>query len=119
VPSEVLRLYVERFNRRDWDGVRELIRADARIRVADCYAGPFDDAPYLGEYDRATTPWRLAVGDVDGEPVILVQERDREHRWAPCGAIRLGVVDGRVARISDYVFCPWILSAAFAVVTQS
>ena len=33
--SQLLHLYVERFNRRDWDGLRELISADARLRVAD------------------------------------------------------------------------------------
>ena len=30
-----MQLYVERFNRRDWDGVRLLISADARLNVAD------------------------------------------------------------------------------------
>src|SRR6202012_4935819 len=28
--QKVMHLYVDRFNRRDWDGVRELITADAR-----------------------------------------------------------------------------------------
>jgi hypothetical protein len=28
--KKILQLYVERFNRRDWDGLRELISADAR-----------------------------------------------------------------------------------------
>src|SRR5438876_1517452 len=31
----LLHLYVERFNRRDWDGLRELISADARLQGAD------------------------------------------------------------------------------------
>ena len=31
--KEILQLYVERFNRRDWDGLRELISADARLLV--------------------------------------------------------------------------------------
>src|SRR5262249_23660067 len=31
--SRLLHLYVERFNRRDWDGLRELITADARLLV--------------------------------------------------------------------------------------
>jgi RNA polymerase sigma-70 factor (ECF subfamily) len=119
VPSELLQLYVERFNRRDWDGLRELISADARVRVADCFAGRFDNAPYLGEYERATTPWRMAVGEVDGEPVIIVQQRDEEQRWTPHAAVRLSVVDGRVERIADYVFCPWILPAASLVITHS
>jgi len=117
--SELLHSYVERFNRRDWDGVRELIRTDARVRVADCFAGRFDDAPYLGEYERATTSWRMAVGDVDGEPVVIVQQQDDQHRWTPRAVVRLSANDGRVERIADYVFCPWILPAAFVVITHS
>ncbi len=117
--AELLQLYVERFNRRDWDGLRELIRADARVRVADCFAGRFEDAPYLGEYERATTPWHMAVGEVDGEPVVIVQQRDDEHRWTPRAAVRLSVSDGRVERIADYIFCPWILPAAAVVITHS
>src|SRR5437867_5793733 len=41
----IMQLYVDRFNRRDWDGVRELISADARLNVADRFAGDFGDAP--------------------------------------------------------------------------
>jgi hypothetical protein len=32
--KRVLQLYVERFNRRDWDGLRELITADAQPSFA-------------------------------------------------------------------------------------
>src|ERR1700674_3682452 len=31
--ARIVQLYVERFNRRDWNSVRELISADARLRV--------------------------------------------------------------------------------------
>jgi RNA polymerase sigma-70 factor (ECF subfamily) len=117
--SELLQLYVERFNRRDWDGLRELISADARVRVADCFAGRFDNAPYLGEYERATTPWHMAVGEVDGEPVVIVQQRDEEHRWTPHAAVRLSAIDGRVERIADYILCPWVLPAASVVIIHS
>src|SRR5580704_353617 len=34
---DLLRRYVALFNLRDWDGVRELTSADARLRVADCF----------------------------------------------------------------------------------
>ena len=37
--AKVLRLYIERFNQHDWNGVRELCSADARLQVADCFAG--------------------------------------------------------------------------------
>src|SRR6201981_3909272 len=50
--KRVMQLYVERFNRRDWDGVRELISADARLNVAERFAGKFADAPYFFNYDR-------------------------------------------------------------------
>src|SRR6266566_5323638 len=45
--TRLLHLYVERFNRRDWDGVRELIAADARLLVADRFAGRLADSPYF------------------------------------------------------------------------
>src|SRR5436309_12061423 len=45
--KRVMQLYVERFNRRDWDGVRELTSADARLNVAERFAGKFTDAPYF------------------------------------------------------------------------
>src|SRR6266545_24932 len=48
--KEILKLYVDRFNNRDWDGLRELISADARLLVADRYSGGFADGGYLGVY---------------------------------------------------------------------
>ena len=35
----IMGLYVDRFNRHDWDGVRELVSADATLTVADRFAG--------------------------------------------------------------------------------
>jgi RNA polymerase sigma-70 factor, ECF subfamily len=80
--AQLLHLYVERFNRRDWDGLRELIAADARLRVADRFVGRLVDSPYFGNYERWTVPWRMAVGEVDGEPVIIRLQRDAEG-WTP------------------------------------
>src|SRR5882724_1657379 len=69
--SRLLHLYVERFNQRDWDGLRELITADARLLVADRFAGPLADAPYFGRYERMTAPWRMAVGEVEGQMAVV------------------------------------------------
>jgi hypothetical protein len=41
----VLHLYAERFNRRAWNGLRELIADDARLRVADRYLGTLAESP--------------------------------------------------------------------------
>jgi RNA polymerase sigma-70 factor, ECF subfamily len=116
--QEILRLYVERFNRQDWDGLRELISADARLLVADRYAGSFADGGYLGVYSRMRVTWRLALAEVDGEPaIVLLHFRDGE--WAIEGVIRVDVgADGRIQRIADYQHCPWLLTAGSIIVRE-
>ena len=77
--KRVMQLYVDRFNRRDWDGVRELISADARLNVAERFVGKFADAPYFFNYNRWPWPWKLAVGELDGEPVVSFFSAARTH----------------------------------------
>src|SRR3954447_16432229 len=114
--ARLLRLYVDRFNQHDWDGLRELIAADARLRVADRFAGPLAEAPYAANYSRWPIPWRLEVGEVDGEPVVIILFNRDGGGWKPESAVRLEIVDQRVTRVADYIHCPWILQSA-AVVT--
>ncbi|HEY4087037.1 MAG TPA: RNA polymerase sigma factor [Bryobacteraceae bacterium] len=114
--QQILRLYVDRFNSRDWDGLRELISADARLLVADRYSGSFAAGDYLGVYSRMKQIWRLAMGEVDGEPSIVVVNQ-RNGVWEIEGVIRLGIrADGQVERVSDYQHCPWMLTAGSIVV---
>jgi RNA polymerase sigma-70 factor (ECF subfamily) len=116
---QLLDLYVERFNRRDWDGLRELIAADARLRVADRFGGRLTGSPYFGNYERMAA-WRMAVGDVDGEPAIITLHRGADA-WIPRSIVRLEWAGGRIVRIADYTHCPWVLPAAlsFRVVDRS
>ena len=115
--TRLLDLYVERFNRRDWDGLRELITADARVRVADRFAGRLSASPYSGRYERLTLPWRVAGGHVDGEPVVFTLRQERDG-WTPDAVVRLDRSDGRIVTIVDYTHCPWVLSAAASVVVS-
>ncbi len=112
--EQLLGLYVERFNRNDWDGLRELITDDARVRVADIYFGPLTGSPYFGRYQRLTTPWRVAVGEVDGEPAVIVLEPG-PGGWVPQALIRVELSEGRIVGITDYTHCPWVLSSAESV----
>jgi RNA polymerase sigma-70 factor (ECF subfamily) len=113
--SQLLHLYVERFNRRDWNGLRELIADDAQLRVADKFAGRLDDSPYFGNYERWSVPWQMAMGEVDGEPVVIILHRDTDVGTVK-GVVRLDVTDRRITRIVDYQHCAWVLSAATSVV---
>src|SRR5262245_52617336 len=112
--SRLLRLYVERFNRRDWDGVRELVSADARLNVADRFLGRLDESGYFGVYERWPVPLRWTTGEVDGQQVIIIEGQSPEG-WVPQAIVDVEVVDGRIARIRDYVHCPWLLPAASSV----
>jgi RNA polymerase sigma-70 factor, ECF subfamily len=113
--SRLLHLYVDRFNKRDWDGLRELISADAQLRVIDRFAGPVEKAPYFRNYERQTAPWRLTVAEVDGELVIVTLHEHRDE-WRPASVARLEVIDQHIVRIVDYTHCAWVLSAATSVV---
>jgi RNA polymerase sigma-70 factor, ECF subfamily len=114
----LLRLYLDRFNQRDWQGVRELASADARLRVADCFAGRLADSPYFVEYERPIVPWRMALGEVDEETVIVIL-RDEPQGAVPFSVIRIGLADGEVVSITDYIKCPWILETASVSLAQA
>ncbi|HUQ80784.1 MAG TPA: sigma-70 family RNA polymerase sigma factor [Gemmatimonadaceae bacterium] len=112
--AQLLELYVDRFNRRDWDGLRELISADAQVRVADRFIGPIAASPYFGRYERLAMPWRAALGVVDGERVALVLRPDRGG-WVPDSITRIDGSNGRVTGVADYKHCPWVLASATSV----
>jgi len=109
--QKVMQLYIDRFNRRDWDGVRELISADARLNVIDRFAGKFADAPYFFNYNNWPWTWKLASGEIEGESVIIILQRGADT-WTTYSVIRMSVVDGQVERIVDYIHCPWLISTA-------
>lgn len=114
---DLLRLYVDRFNQRDWQGVRELASADARLTVADCFAGRLADSPYFVEYERPIIPWRMALGEADGETVVVIL-RDDPRGAIPFSAIRVGLADGKIVSITDYIKCSWIPETAIFSLTR-
>jgi len=113
--SRLLHLYIDRFNKRDWEGLRKLISADARLRVADRFVGSLDESPYFGNYERQTVPWRLAVAELDGELAVIAL-RQYGDEWRPSSVVRLQVTDQHISHIADYAHCPWVLSTAASVV---
>jgi RNA polymerase sigma-70 factor, ECF subfamily len=116
--AQLSRMYVERFNRRDWEGLRELISADARLTVADRFRGRMDESGYFGVYSRWPVPLRLATGEVDGEPVIIIHGQT-DGEWVPQAMMRFRLEDHRVGRITDYIHCPWVLTAASEITVHA
>ncbi len=114
--TQLLHLYVDRFNQQDWDGLRELIADDARLRVADRFAGRLDESPYFGNYARRSVPWRMALGEIDGEQAVIALHLDNGE-WTPRSVVRLNVMDRRVKSIVDYAHCLWIIPAAWGQIS--
>jgi RNA polymerase sigma-70 factor (ECF subfamily) len=107
----LLELYIDRFNSRDWDGVRQLTSADARLRVADCFAGRLADSPYFVEYERPIIAWRMQLGAIDSEVAMIILDAGDDPP-TPWSLIRLSVADGKVVRINDYIKTPWVLQGS-------
>jgi RNA polymerase sigma-70 factor (ECF subfamily) len=74
-----------------------------------------DESPYFGNYDRWNVPWQLTVGEVDGEPAVIILGRTPSG-WIPKSFVRLEVADQQIIRVLDLLHCPWILPAASSVV---
>ncbi|RWF40876.1 MAG: sigma-70 family RNA polymerase sigma factor [Mesorhizobium sp.] len=106
--ERLLGRYVALFNARDWDGVRALTSADARLRVSDCYNGLLSRSPYFVEYERSDLPWRMRPGTIEGE-IMLVVDRQYGEVWRSAYLVRIRATGGAIDRITDYYACPWIL----------
>ena len=109
--ARLLQRYIDLFNRHDWDGVRGLTSADARLRVADCFDGLLRSSPYFAEYERNPERWTMEFGAIDGEPVLLVlfQRGDQQQVAWP---VRVHVAGRFIDRIEDYYACPWVIGNA-------
>jgi RNA polymerase sigma-70 factor (ECF subfamily) len=105
--------YAEVFNRRDWDSLRNLIGADARLEVVGGAEDRFArlGVTYSGNYTKLAWEWRLAPGLVDGQPV-LIHWRRSGATWRPHAVIRLSWQGGHVVRIRDYIHVDYLLNDA-------
>jgi RNA polymerase sigma-70 factor (ECF subfamily) len=116
--SQLLQLYVRRFNRQDWDGLRELIRADARLCVADRFFGTINESPYFGNFQRWSVPWRMVAGEIDGEEVVVTLQNGPDG-WTPRSVVHLDISAGLIQGIRDYTHCPWIVPSAGSLILSS
>ncbi len=109
--------YAECFNRRDWEGLKHLVRADARLEVVGENEGVMSSlgVTYSGNYTRLPYEWRLSAEVVDGTPA-LIHWRRTATAWEPCNAIRLWWEGGEVVRIRDYIHVGYVLSGSGVVV---
>jgi len=105
--------YVALFNARDWDGVRAMLAEDVQLDlVSRAQRAGRAVGDYLTNYDRYRD-WRLAPAWLEGREVIAVFRAPGDTR--PGYLIELDLEQGKIRRIRDFRYVPYIMQDAVAV----
>jgi len=92
-------------------GLRELIRRRRSAKSSGQVHRRVDQSPYFGNYERWPVPWRLAVGEVDGEPVIIILLRESDGAYCSRGRSSRPRRRPYYSHRPTIWHCPWVLSA--------
>jgi len=105
-PSANVLRYAQLFNARDWDAIRALLAADAKLDLVSRRKVHGRDAVgvYFSNYAR-TTGWRVAPGTLDGAEVLLVWTGADQ----PAYFVQLEWFGASLRTIRDYRYVPYIL----------
>lgn len=107
-PSANVARYAQLFNAHDWDGIRALLAADARLDLVSRRKLNGRDAVgvYFTNYER-TPGWRVAPGRQDGHDVLLVWADS--HAEKPAYFVQLEWDGASLRTIRDFRYVPYIL----------
>ncbi|SDC71602.1 RNA polymerase, sigma subunit, ECF family [Massilia sp. PDC64] len=111
----LLQRYVDLFNARDFDALREMLAADVRLdlvnrlRLQGRAVGE-----YFTRYGQAPG-WKAWAGIVEGRPAVLIRSDGQPDYFAV-----LAWSDGRVATIRDFLFARYVMdeSCHFTVIER-
>jgi RNA polymerase sigma-70 factor (ECF subfamily) len=106
-----LALYVERFNARDFDALRDLLADEVRLELVNQSRmnGRREVANYFGNYARIGG-WGLAPGFVERQPAVLVFDADPSA--APSYFILLQWSGGEILNIRDFRYARYAMADA-------
>jgi len=94
--------YVDRFNARDFDAIRDMIADDVRLDLVNKARldGKAEVSRYFGNYSKVHD-WHLVPGLVEGRPAILVFDPDKPSA-RPAYFMLLQWSADKVATIRDF-----------------
>jgi RNA polymerase sigma-70 factor, ECF subfamily len=106
-----LKRYVDRFNNRDFDAVRDMLADDVRLELvnANTRKGVGGVASYFGNYNWSKD-WRLVIGFVDTRPAALVYDSNSSDR--PVNFILVEWKGDKVTKIRDFVHASYAMDDA-------
>ncbi|MCD6073877.1 MAG: polymerase subunit sigma-70 [Rhodospirillales bacterium] len=117
-PAErsLLESYVERFNARDFDALRDMLADESRLDLVNrsTRVGKSAVSEYFGNYSKVFA-YRFVLGYVDGQPAILALEHDKPSE-KPAFFVLLEWADGQIVNIRDFIFAKYAIESADLVV---
>jgi RNA polymerase sigma-70 factor, ECF subfamily len=108
----LLAAYVDRFNARDFDAIRNMLADEVRLDLVSRRraSGRSQVGTYFHNYSL-TQDWHLSAGLVDGHPAVLVCD-PANPAGPPTYFMLLGWTDGRVGTIRDFRYARYVTDGA-------
>ncbi|HZP18939.1 MAG TPA: sigma-70 family RNA polymerase sigma factor [Bauldia sp.] len=105
---DLLRLYADRFNARDFDALRALLAEDVRLDLVNRRRidGRKNVGVYFTRYAERSD-WRVWPGIAEGRPAILVSNRAHDPDTIDY-VVLLDWADGKIAAIRDFFYAPYV-----------
>ena len=108
-----LAAYVERFNARDFDALRDMLAEDVQVELVTRtrLKGRAEvSSRYFGNYSRAED-WHFEPGFVDRRPALIARDPHDPAR-RPTSFMLLRWTGGEVAAIRDFRHAPYVIDGA-------
>lgn len=108
----LLDAYVDRFNARDFDAVRDMLADEVRLELVakTRLNGRKEVSTYFHNYSRVQD-WCFVPGFVEDRPAVLVRDGD-DPAAPPAYFILLAWQDGRLAAIRDFRHARYVADSA-------
>ena len=109
---KLLAAYVDRFNARDFDAIRDMLANEVRLDLVNKSRmdGKKEVARYFGNYALARD-WLLAPGFVDRRPALLVRDPN-DAAGKPVYFVLLDWSGGQLIRITDFRYARYATDGA-------
>lgn len=103
-----LAFYVDRFNARDFDAIRDLLAEDVRLDMVarTRFDGKGATSRYFGNY-AGLADWRMVLGLADDRPAVLLERAGKLTNF-----ILVTWSDGKISAIRDFFHCQEAIEAA-------
>src|SRR5262249_26046411 len=108
----LLAAYVDRFNARDFDAVRNMLADEVRLELVarERMNGRAEVSRYFGNYAR-TQDWHFAVGFVDGRPAVVARD-PANLAGPPIYFVLLHWDADKLLRIRDFRYARYVAESA-------